>query len=390
MQRIPWSRPEPFGAWIRLDDATLLAVDERLAGRLGVEHGRSVGLAPRPLELHVAVTSRCPAACTGCYLDARPDGHEPPFEVLASRLREAREAGVSTVAFGGGEPLTRVDLGELAAEARRLGLVPVMTTSGFGLTKERARGLGAFAQVNVSHDGVDGGYEAVRGFAAASAAERAIALLAEAGVPVGINVVLTRASFEHVAATAARAAELGAGEIQLLRYKPAGRADDTGYEARRLSPEQVRGLWPLIEAIVASRRMRVRIDCAMVPLLSEALLEAVPDAPAALAALGVFGCEAARHLGAVTADGDPAACSFFSLSTPVELRRSSARDLASSWDGRADLVRLRAYHAAPPEPCRSCALFPVCRGGCQVVSRRASAEFAPDPECPRVMRATTP
>src|SRR5262245_12590529 len=142
MDRIPWSRPEPFGAWIRLDDATLVAIDRRLAERLGVPHALGAEAHPvRPLELPVAVTSRCPAPCTGCYLDARPDGHEPPFEALAERLEGARAAGVSTVAFGGGEPLTRRDLGRLAEEARRLGLVPVMTTSGIGLTPEKAEEL---------------------------------------------------------------------------------------------------------------------------------------------------------------------------------------------------------------------------------------------------------
>ena len=224
------------------------------------------------------MTARCPAPCTGCYLDARPDGHEPPFEALAARLAEARAAGVSTVAFGGGEPLTRGDLGRLAAEARRLGLVPVMTTSGIGLTAARAAELRAFAQINVSHDGVDGAYEAVRGFDAAAHAERAVALLAAEGVPVGVNLVVTRASFPAIEATAARAAELGAGEIQLLRYKPAGRAGDGSYAERRLPDGAGRALWQVIARLVAAKRLRVRIDCAMVPLLSEALMEAVPDA----------------------------------------------------------------------------------------------------------------
>ncbi len=405
MERIPWSRPEPFGAWIRLDDATLVAVDEPLATRLEVPHGRAhAAPVTRPLELHVAVTTRCPAPCTGCYLDARPDGVEPPFAVIAARLAEARAAGVSTVAFGGGEPLTRLDLGRLAAEARRLGLVPVLTTSGIGLTAARVAELRAFAQINVSHDGVDGAYAAVRGFDAADHAERAVAILVAAGIPVGVNVVLTRASFPSLAATAARAAELGAGEIQLLRYKPAGRAasvgGDASYASQRLDAAQARALWPAIEALVAARRLRVRIDCAMVPLLSEALLAAVPDAARALAALGVFGCEAARHLGALTAGGEAVACSFFTLAAhgeaaPIPLARSSQagprRDLAVTWDTAPDLARLRAYHAAPPEPCRSCPLFAVCRGGCQIVSRRAAASaglaFAPDPECPRVQRA---
>jgi radical SAM protein with 4Fe4S-binding SPASM domain len=385
---VPWSRPEPFGAWVRLDDATLIAVDARLADRLGVPHGRAAGLATRPLELHVAVTARCPASCAGCYLDAQPDGHEPPFEVIAKRLAEARDAGVSTVAFGGGEPMTRRDLGRIADEARRLGLVPVVTTSGIGMTAARAEELRSFAQINVSHDGVDGGYESVRGYAGEPGAERAIAILAAAGIPVGVNFVLTRASFPRLAATAARVVELGAGEIQLLRYKPAGRADDASYEDRRLSDDQRRALWPAIEALVCRRDLRVRIDCAMVPLLSEALIANVHNPSKQLEKMGVFGCEAARHLGALTVEGSPGACSFLQGgSPPIKLGR---RALAHAIDEDALLSAIRAYHGAPPEPCRSCALFAVCRGGCQVVSRRARGAFAPDPECPRVIASSAP
>ncbi len=219
MQRISWSRPEAFGAWVRLDDATLVAVVHRLAEQLGVTHGQAPGHPVRPLELHVAVTSRCPAPCTGCYLDARPDGYEPPFEALVARLGEARDAGVSTVAFGGGEPLTRGDLGRLAAEARRLGLVPVMTTSGLGLTAARAAELRAFAQINVSHDGVDEATAEVRGF---DGRGRSPSARSSRSPPRGSQsacsiVVLTRSSFAlQLEATADRAAELGAIELQLL------------------------------------------------------------------------------------------------------------------------------------------------------------------------------
>jgi radical SAM protein with 4Fe4S-binding SPASM domain len=382
----PWSRPEPFGAWVRLDDATLVAVDAPLAARLGVDHGSALGSATRPLELHIAVTSRCPAPCEGCYLDARPDGYEPPLEAIVARLEAARAAGVSTVALGGGEPLTRHDLPQIAAVARRLGLVPVLTTSGIGMTGERARELTGFAQINVSHDGVGEAYEAVRGFDGKAHAERAIRLLREAGIPTGVNVVLTSTSLASLLATADHAADLGAGEIQLLRYKPAGRADSATYDALRLTPDQVACLWPSIAAIIEKKRLRVRIDCAMVPLLSASLLAAVSDAPATLFALGVFGCEAAQHLGAMRVDGTLAGCSFFSLAPPerpIALRRS-AGDVAAAWDEGPDLTAIRAYHAAPDAPCRTCPLFSVCRGGCQIVSRR-QGPFAPDPECPRVL-----
>jgi radical SAM protein with 4Fe4S-binding SPASM domain len=131
----------------------------------------------------------------------------------------------------------------------------------------------------------------------------------------------------------------------------------------------------------------------MVPLLSSALLASVPSAAETLSALGVFGCEAARHLGALCADGSVAPCSLFSVPqtlTPIRLRKRSgeAPRVAVAWDEDSELAAFRAYHASPPEPCRSCALFPVCRGGCQVVSRNAHrGAFAPDPECPRVRAA---
>ncbi|MDC0742338.1 radical SAM protein [Polyangium mundeleinium] len=364
----PWSRPEPFGAWVRFDDRTLVAVDHALAKRLGVPSGQPIdpSAPPRPLEVHLAVNARCHAPCEGCYLDARSDGAEPSLDELRARLVAVRERGASTVAFGGGEPLLREDLGELAAFARSLGLVPVMTTSGFGLREERAKELGAFAQINVSHDGVGGAYAAVRGFDGARGAERAIEMLARAGIPVGVNVVLTRRSFAQLEATAERVADLGAGELQLLRYKPQGRAAGIGYFEARLGEAQREALWPTITAIVHRRRLSVRIDCALVPLLSEALA-AEPHAAAMLASLGVFGCEAGRHLGGLDVSGRDAPCSF-------------------SPSSREEIDRFRAYHANPPEPCASCTLFSVCRGGCQVVSRHATNDFRPDPECPRVRR----
>jgi radical SAM protein with 4Fe4S-binding SPASM domain len=39
---------------------------------------------------------------------------------------------------------------------------------------------------------------------------------------------------------------------------------------------------------------------------------------------------------------------------------------------------------APPEPCGSCALAAVCKGGCKAVSRFVDGVHGPDPECPRV------
>jgi radical SAM protein with 4Fe4S-binding SPASM domain len=379
-------RFEPWGAWVKLDTTPgVVALDREGVRALGLDGGdrweREHGAAPSaPIEVHLAVTARCGAGCEGCYLDARPDGAEPSRASLQASLDAMRDAGVFTVAFGGGEPTSRGDIDALARDARERGITPVLTTSGLGLSDARVEKLRAFAQVNVSYDGAAETYERVRGFDGAAAAERAIERLASAGIRVGVNVVLTRDSFPRLEATLRRARSLGACEAQLLRYKPAGRAASLDYFARRLEPSQARELAPVLrrlsDDLCRTGDFHVRIDCALVPFLS-ADDEITRDA-ARLQRLGVFGCEAGGWLAAVTVDGRVAPCSFAeATSLPgVELDRHGEEP---------ELARWRAHVASPPEPCASCPIRAVCKGGCKVVARFVSREHGPDPECPRVM-----
>ena len=231
------------------------------------------------------------------------------------------------------------------------------------MTREKARALKSFAQVNVSYDGEDDVYRAVRAFPGAHAAERAMDLLREADVPFGVNVVLTKDSFPALEKTIANAHAHGAREAQLLRYKPAGRGAKLDYFAKRLTRDQIGDLAETVKRIVCRMHplgFRVRIDCAMVALMSDALY----DRAAELRALGVFGCEAGAALSAVRADGRAAPCSFISpREEPLAPHGVSA-------------------------PCNACALRDVCRGGCRAVSRFLNdGRDEPDPECPRVVRA---
>lgn len=379
-------RYEPWGAWIKLEDpAALVALDRagvRALGRDGGDAWRDGDAPPSaPLEVHLAVTGRCAAGCAGCYLDATPDGPEPPREALLAALDSLRDAGVFTVAFGGGEPTTRADLDVLAEAARQRGITPVVTTSGLGMTPAKIARLRAFAQVNVSYDGARASYTQVRGFDGAQAAEGTITMLSEAGVRVGVNVVLTRGTFEELGPTLARAKSLGAVEAQLLRYKPAGRAKDLHYLTQRLTPAQGRALPGVLRALVVEHAdLRVRIDCALVPFLS-ADPEILKD-PARVSRLGILGCEAGQALAAVTVSGHVAPCSF----APKTSMRGEA--LAREHAGCEELAPWRTHHHAPAEPCGSCPLRAVCKGGCRIVARHLGGpdgHHAPDPECPRVL-----
>ena len=376
-------RYEPWGAWVKLETTVaLVALDREGVRALGLDGGetwtRDASHSSAPIEVSLAVTSRCAAGCEGCYLDARPDGVEPPRAVIEAQLDALAAAGVFTVAFGGGEPTLRDDLGELARSARARGLTPIATTSGLGVGARKLEQLSSFAQVNVSYDGASDAYESVRGFDGSAAAESAIARLAAAGVVVGVNVVLTRHTWARAEETVRRAVALGASEIQLLRYKPQGRARTLDYLAKRLAPAQAAGLGTLLRALTSEHagRARIRIDCALVPFLSaDAQLAARPQD---LAQWGVLGCEAGQLLGAARIDGRMAPCSF---TAATELRTEA---VGEGWSSDSGLDAYRAYVASPAEPCASCTLRAVCKGGCKVVSQHASGVIGPDPECPRV------
>jgi radical SAM protein with 4Fe4S-binding SPASM domain len=382
-------RYESWGAWVKLESQAALVALDRAGVRalLGLDGGptwQEPAGPSAPIEVHMAVTARCGAGCEGCYLDARPDGVEPPLEVLLGELDALRDAGVFTVAFGGGEPTTRDDIDVLAEAARARGITPVLTTSGLGLSPARLDKLRSFAQVNVSYDGASETYARVRGFDGAGSAERAIERIAGAGIRVGVNVVLTRDSFPRVGETVARARQLGAHEAQLLRYKPAGRAASLDYLARRLTVEQARALGPTLRELArahcavdaAGSDFHVRIDCALVAFLS-ADDELARD-PQRLARFGVFGCEAGGALAAFTVDGRVSPCSF---AAATDLRATDVAGHAHD----PELARWRDYLDSPPEPCASCTLRHVCKGGCKVVAAHVDGAHGPDPECPRVV-----
>jgi radical SAM protein with 4Fe4S-binding SPASM domain len=386
--RPPRLRPEAFGGIVAWPEpAALLYVDERGA-RDALDAGAKIvgggtsppGALSAPTEVHLSVTERCPVACTGCYLDASPARQppEPSHAGLRQALHEAAAMGVFEVAFGGGEAVLREDLLELAAEARDLGLVPNLTTSGFGVTRERAARMAQlFGQVNVSLDGLGATYSAVRGWDGAEGALRALDLLRESGLRTGVNTVLSRANAETLDELADALVDRGVSEWQWVRFKPTGRGA-AAYSELALTPDQALGLLPRALAIEARTGLVMRTDCALVPFLA-----AHDPPPELLDRLGVSGCVGGESLWARRADGAWSPCSF---AAAPELPSRDDGAMAGTWAGSPTLDAWRGYAEAPPEPCASCAYRSVCRGGCRVVARHVGGSpWAPDPECPRVM-----
>lgn len=375
-------RLESFGGILALDDpAMLVHVDREFMRGLG--HGHSpvwekpeTTLLSAPLEVHLSTTNACSQSCTHCYMDS---GEKDADEMSASDFHKAvdllAEMGVFHMALGGGEALERPDFFELASYVRARGIVPNLTTNGILMTGELAAKCRIFGQVNVSIDGTGGSAQTGRDPDALPAAVRAVYLLLEAGVSVGLNCVVTRQNFDHLSGVFAFAGELGLSDVEFLRLKPTGRARQDYYE-RRLTPAQNLEFYPTIRRLSEKHVVPAKIDCSFVPMFcwhrpDKTLMEQ----------FSVYGCEAGNVLVGIRSDGRFAGCSFCT-------GEESILDLPRLWNSSEHLLRLRTWTDQAKEPCLSCAYLNICKGGCRAVSEFVAGDFyAPDPECPFAAQA---
>jgi radical SAM protein with 4Fe4S-binding SPASM domain len=336
-----------------------------------------------PLEAHLQLTNRCDAGCRGCYTAATPRGltSELGLPGWKRAIDALAEAGVFHLALGGGESAHLPWLPEIVEHARARGLVPNLTTSGLydDVILARVCALAPrFGQINVSLDGIGATYAAVRGIDGFAQADRALVALRRAHPDVGINTVLTQRSFEDLPALFSHAKRRRVSQVELLRFKPSGRGR-RDYEAQRLTRAQGERLLPTVLRLALRHRLRVRLDCSLVPFIAHHR-----PSPRLLRWLSIYGCAGGDHLIAAKADGSLTACSF---APPVE-EGAQVDALADYWPRPDAFGAFRRWQDATA-PCSSCDYLSLCRGGCRVVSLHTTGRLdTPDPECPRVVAHT--
>ncbi|HEY3449327.1 MAG TPA: radical SAM protein [Myxococcales bacterium] len=373
-------RPEWFGAAVALErPRAVVQVNRAMARLLGVAdssrwRGPDPGRLSAPTEVHVVVSKRCSAGCRSCYVDARPDGLALSFEQAKAILSGLADLGVFHVALGGGEALDLDYLFDLASFARHIGLLPNLTTNGLDLTARAAERCRVFGQINVSIDGVGEGYRQARGQDGFERARHGLRLLRRVKREVGLNCVLTRSNFDRLGEIVAFAKAERLSEVELLRFKPAGRGLNS-WKDESLTVAQARELYPKVRWLALRHRLRVKLDCSFAPMVFWHR-----PSLAACRFFGVVGCSGGDLLAAVHPDGALTGCSF---GGPVEASAFEPASVRKALDG--GFGWFRDFKRSAPEPCRSCLYLDLCNGGCRVVAQASGGDaFAPDPGCPTV------
>ncbi|MGJ5893600.1 pyrroloquinoline quinone biosynthesis protein PqqE [Streptomyces niveiscabiei] len=173
-----------------------------------------------PWAMLAELTHGCPLRCPYC---SNPTELVRPADELGTDdwlrvFAEAARLGVAHAHLSGGEPLLRRDLADLVAGAADAGIYAQLVTSGIGLTSARLDELIAagLPSVQLSVQGADAASaERIAGRRSFAAKARAAALVRDAGLPLGLNVVLHRHNLDRLDEIIRLGVDWGAVRIEL-------------------------------------------------------------------------------------------------------------------------------------------------------------------------------
>jgi radical S-adenosyl methionine domain-containing protein 2 len=216
---------------------------------------------------------RCDAACRFCFATFRDVDGQLGLDDARRLLGALREAGAEKLNFAGGEPTLHPHIGELVAEARRLGFVTSIVTNGARL----ARLLDGHAEdldwVGLSVDSAEEATEIALGRSRGAHIERAVSLAGRAravGVRVKLNSVVTALNWREDLSSLVR--RMRPERWKVFQVLPVGGQNDGEVEpllidgvrfrefVDRHAPLADEGLAPVVEDNDAMRGSYAMID----------------------------------------------------------------------------------------------------------------------------------
>ncbi|WP_405875142.1 pyrroloquinoline quinone biosynthesis protein PqqE [Streptomyces sp. NBC_00005] len=335
----------------------------------------------RPWALLAELTHACPLHCGYCSnpLELTRRSRELSTEQWTDVMRQAGEFGVVQTHLSGGEPLLRPDLEQIITAAESAGIYTQLVTSGVGLDRARLSALAAAGlrsvQLSVQHAD-PAASDRIGGRKSFAEKERAAALVRDAGLPLGLNVVLHHENLDAVDDLIELGLSWGVDRIELAnaQFYGWGLLNRTALLATR---DQ------LARARDAVERWRERLgggpDSEERPAGAPELVWVVPDYFDGVAkpCMGGWGAVSLT----VTPDGTvlpcPAAASLPGLDPP----NIRDRPLAWIWDHSRAFGRYRGTDWMA-DPCRSCAQRDEDFGGCRCQAYALTGDAArTDPAC---------
>jgi radical SAM protein with 4Fe4S-binding SPASM domain len=404
--------PRIIGFWINFLRRTLNIKREKINKLLADRYARRAVLniarsfstfgIKKPLSLAAPFlivwdfTHKCNLSCKHCYSDSgtvRED--ELTTEQAKAVVDQLVDAGVTALAFSGGEPLTRKDFFEVAKHAADRGLYVSLASNGTLLTKENVQKLKE-AKVNYVDISIDGAtaktHDEFRGVKGAF--DKAITGLqncVDADLCVCIATTATKSNLAEMPAIIDLAEKIGAERFTNFNYVPTGRAKE--HIEQDLSAEEREELMRYLLARMSKgckttiltttpQLARVGIQCQGEQgtgevTMSMAHLQTVKVTKKAVPlAAFIGGCGAGRLYCSLSPQGDVHPCVFMPV-TVGNLKNEKFQDVWMNAEMFKQLRNRKNLKGA----CSECKYKFIC-GGCRARAYAYNEDYqASDPGC---------
>jgi pyrroloquinoline quinone biosynthesis protein E len=324
-----------------------------------------------PWAMLAELTHACPLHCPYCSnpLELTRRSQELSTAEWARVMREAADIGVVSAHLSGGEPLLRGDLTEIVAATAAAGIHSQLVTSGVGLGAARlaelvAAGLNS-VQLSVQ-DATPGGNDRIAGARSFGAKEEAAALVRDAGLALGLNVVLHRHNLRSLDAIIDLGVAWGVSRIELANTQFQGWA-----MLNRAALLPTREQLAAAEAVVDRRRAELAGRVELIWVLPD-YFTGVPKP-----CMGGWGAISLT----VAPDGTVLPCQAAGVMTDLDF--PSAREHALGWIWEHSPA-FEAYRGTGwmTGPCVECPRREVDFGGCRCQAYALTGDAArTDPAC---------
>jgi len=321
-----------------------------------------------PLTINWALNNSCNFECRHCYSRVET-GEELDGATLRDCFERVAKLGVMAVNFGGGEPLLRADLLEMAEHAVSMKMRVSMNSNGFFLDRTKAFELkqAGFAAVGISLDSHEASvHDRFRGVEGShDRAVAALSYLKEAGIKTSLSTVICTINQDALDELIALACRHGVSRLNLHNFKCAGHGLANRDELD-LTPAQWQTFYR--HALAAKEKVSG--------------LELSFDDPV-IASLGlpsesslVKGSVCGKLSLAIKANGDITPCGFI----PTVIGNIVRDDLGEIWRNAPLLAKMR--HKEPSGKCGTCDHYADCLGGCSARALALTGDInSPDPHC---------
>ena len=321
-----------------------------------------------PLTINWALNNSCNFSCRHCY--SRADtGDELDGATLKECLTRAAKAGVMAVNFGGGEPLLRSDIMEIARHAADAGFRVSMNSNGYLIDADMARKLkeSGFAKIGISIDShvaeIHDGFRGMPG--SHTKALAALKHLKEAGIKTSISTVICTFNHDTIDELVKMARDNGASQLNFHNFKCSG-LGMANKDELDLSPAQWKDFYrDAMKAKTACTDLDISLDDPIIASLG------MRDETAM-----VKGSVCGKLSLNIKSNGDITPCGFI----PAVIGNIVRDDLKKVWHESQVLDQLR--HKTPKGKCASCSDYAECLGGCSARALAMTGDFNnPDPHC---------